>query len=103
MMKKMINLNGIIRVSWNLRKISNVPPTWYVDLCGTFCSLCTLAYDFDDSYKALLLCRAKGQHRGPRCIKCGKILRTRSKPNPLSGFWIKVDEVENNVDSGNSS
>lgn len=91
---KTMNLNDIIRVEWKLRKVSNVFPRWYTEVSGTFCSCCGLAYDFDDSYKALLLCRAKGQNRGPRCIICGKILRTRSKPNPFSGFWEKVDEIE---------
>lgn len=90
----MKNLDGIIRVTWKLREIQNPYPEWYTDKCGTFCSVCGLAYDFDDSYKALLLCRAKGQNRGPRCIKCGRILRTRSKPNPISGFWERVDEIE---------
>lgn len=84
-----------IRTTWSLRKLNNVPPNWYVEEGGTFCSLCSLAYDFDDSYKALQLGRAKGQERGPRCIRCGKILRARSKPNPKSRFWSKVDEVEN--------
>lgn len=88
------NLNDLIRVSWSLRKVSNVYPKWYTDDGGTFCSCCGLAYDFDDSYKALLLARAKGQNRGPRCIRCGRILRTRSKPTPKSGFWDKVDEIE---------
>ena len=91
-----MNLNDVIRVEWRLRKVSNVFPKWYTTIAGTFCSCCGLAYDFDDSYKALLLSRAKGQGRGPRCIKCGKILRTRSKPNPTSGFWEKVDEIEGN-------
>ena len=93
-MKKMIDLNDVIRVSWNLRKVSNVFPKWYTEINGTFCSCCELAYDFDDSYKALLQARAKGQSRGPRCINCGKILRTRSKHYPKCGFWIKVDEIE---------
>jgi len=88
------NLNDIIRVTWNLRRVSNVFSTWYTKTNGTFCSCCELAYDFDDSYKALLQCRAKGQNRGPRCIKCGKLLRCRSKPTPNSGFWSKVDEIE---------
>jgi len=83
-----------IRTSWELRKINNVYPKWYVKDCGTFCSQCSLGYDFDDSYKALLLSRAKGQMRGPRCIKCERILRTRSKSNPHSGFWKKVDKLE---------
>jgi hypothetical protein len=83
-----------IRSEWKLRKLNNVSPRWYTDICGTFCSQCGMAYDFDDSYKALLLSRAKGQTRGPRCIRCGKILRTRSKPNPYCGFWHKVDEIE---------
>ena len=82
------------RPSWELRKVNNIYPKWYIVECGTFCSQCSLGYDFDDSYKALLLSRAKGQIRGPRCIKCSRILRTRSKPNPTSGFWNKVDEIE---------
>jgi len=86
-----MSLNDSIRVTWELRKVNNVPRWWYTTQCGTFCSLCGLAYDFADSYKALLLSRAKEQNRGPRCIKCGKILRTRSKPNPKSGFWSKVE------------
>lgn len=83
-----------IRMAWELRKVNNIYPKWYIQECGTFCSQCGLGYDFDDSYKALLLCRAKGQIRGPRCIRCGRILRTRSKPNPKSGFWEKVDRIE---------
>jgi len=83
-----------VRTTWELRKINNVYPKWYIENCGTFCSQCGLGYDFDDSYKALLLSRAKGQMRGPRCIKCGRILRTRSKPKPNSGFWNKVDEID---------
>lgn len=90
----MATLNDIIRVEWNLRKVQNVYPKWYVEEGGTFCSQCCLGYDFSDSYKALLLSRAKGQVRGPRCIICGRILRTRSKPNPESGFWKRVDELE---------
>ena len=79
---------------WHLRPVNNVHPDWYVKVAGCFCSQCRLAYDFVDSYKALLECRAKNQLRGPRCIRCHKILRTRSKPNPFSGFWQKVDEME---------
>jgi len=90
--------NDILKIvdylKFNLRKVGNVYPKWYIDECGTFCATCGLAYDFLDSYKSLLICRAKGQTRGPRCIKCGRILRTRSKPNPKSGFWEKVDEIE---------
>jgi hypothetical protein len=83
-----------IRSEWKLRKVNNVPPKWYTHECGAFCSQCATAYDFNDAYKALLLSRAKGQTRGPRCIVCGKILRTRSKPNPFSGFWDKVEKLE---------
>ena len=85
-----------VRVTWNPRQVSNVGPKWYSTECGTFCSLCSLGYDFDDSYKALLLSRARGQPRGPRCIRCGKVLRTRSKtrPNLHGGFWKKVDKIE---------
>jgi len=90
-------INEEIRSEWKLRKVNNVSPKWYTNECGSFCSQCSLAYDFNDSYKALLLGRAKGQARGPRCIRCGKILRTRSKPNPYSGFWHKVDEVEKEI------
>lgn len=88
---------GDIRLEWALRQINNVYPEWYTKEGGTYCSVCSLAYDFDDSYKALLLCRAKGQVRGPRCIKCGRILRTRSHTNPKSSFWIRVDVIEKNV------
>lgn len=82
--------------SWDLhiRKLNNVAPDWYIKNCGTFCSQCRLAYDFYASYRSLQDCRAKGQLRGPRCIRCGKILRTRSKPNPKSGFWNKVEEID---------
>lgn len=79
---------------WHLRSVNNVHPTWYIEVHGCFCSQCRLAYDFIDAYKALLMNRAKGQLRGPRCIICGKILRTRSRPNPKSGFWDKVEEIE---------
>jgi len=90
----MTSNDRVIRTTWNLRKVNNVYPDWYVKDCGCFCSQCRLAYDFHDSYKALLLCRAKGQMRGPRCIRCGKILRSRSKPNPMSGFWNRVEIIE---------
>lgn len=93
-METSVEASGNIRSEWKLRKVNNVSPKWYTHICGTFCSQCGLAYDFHDSYKSLLLSRAKGQSRGPRCIRCGKILRTRSKPNPTSGFWLKVDELE---------
>lgn len=90
-----IDITQIMNIlEFKLRKVENVYPKWYVEEGGTFCSCCGLAYDFIDSYKALLICRAKGQPRGPRCIKCGRILRTRSKPNPKSGFWKRVDELE---------
>lgn len=85
---------SLVRFTWNLRKVNNVYPAWYTKECGTFCSQCNLGYDFDDSYKALLLCRAKGQTRGPRCVKCGRILRARSKPNPKCGFWERADKIE---------
>jgi len=78
----------------HVRKLNNVGPDWYVKDCGCFCSQCGLAYDFYASYRSLQDCRAKGQMRGPRCIHCGKILRTRSKPNPKSGFWDKVEKLE---------
>lgn len=74
--------------------VNNVHPEWYIKICGTFCSQCRRAYNFEDSYILLKLCRSKGQMRGPRCINCGKILRTRSKPNPKSGFWEKVETIE---------
>lgn len=83
-----------IRPEWNLRKVNNVFREWYVKSSGTFCAECNLAYDFDDSYKALLLTRARRQTRGPRCIMCGKILRTRSQSTPISGFWKKVSSIE---------
>lgn len=91
-MKK--DINDDIRVTWELRKVNNVYPAWYTEEGGTYCSVCNIAYDFDDSYKALLLCRAKGQVRGPRCIRCGRTLRTRSKTNPKSKFWLIVDMIE---------
>ena len=34
-MEKMIDLNDVIRVSWNLRKVSNVFPKWYTEINGT--------------------------------------------------------------------
>jgi len=86
---------SLIRITWNLRKVNNVNPRWYKQ-CGTYCSSCGLAYDFDDSLKALLLSWAKNQIRGPRCIICSRILRTRSKPIPKSGFWDKIKEIEKN-------
>jgi hypothetical protein len=81
-------------LDYHPRKVNNVHPEWYIKVCGTFCSQCRLAYDFIDSWKLLKYGRAKGQIRGPRCNRCGKILRTRSKPNPKSGFWDKVEELE---------
>jgi len=71
--------------------VNNVHPDWYIKVCGTFCSQCRRAYNFEDSRILLLLSRSRKQMRGPRCIECGKILRTRSKPNPKSGFWEKIE------------
>lgn len=96
-MEMMVTQNEAIRTEWKIRRINNVSPNWYTKICGSFCSQCSIAYDFDDSYKALLLNRAKCQTRGPRCITCGKILRTRSKPNPTSGFWDKVTKMEKKI------
>lgn len=88
------DINELVRVTWDLHKVNDIHHDWYIKYCGTFCSLCGLAYDFHDSYKALLLSRAKGQMRGPRCIKCGKILRTRPRSTRDGGFWKKVDKIE---------
>jgi hypothetical protein len=78
------------------RRVNNVGPNWYIEHCGTFCSVCKVAFTFEESYSILLRCREMGMNHGiPRCVYCSHTLRTRAKAKYESGFWKKVREIEN--------
>jgi hypothetical protein len=69
------------------KEIKNVCPRWYKD-GGSFCSTCHLGFTFIETYALLLVCESNNMTHGlPRCIYCGKSLRTRSKSDYTSGFW----------------
>lgn len=77
------------------RLLQNVGPKWY-KRGGTFCSVCRVAYNFEESHLLYLRNLELGMTHGiPRCLYCSRSLRTRSKSNPESGFYRKLDELKN--------
>lgn len=79
------------------RKLQNVGPTWYIEKGGSFCSRCRYAYIFNETLTIYFGCLELGLNHGiPRCIHCGRTLRTRSKPRYEAGFWIRLDKMKNN-------
>lgn len=79
------------------RKLQNVGPKWYIEKGGSFCSRCRLAYTFDETLSIYFRCLELGLVHGiPRCVGCGRTLRTRSKPRYQSGFWKRLDVMKNN-------
>ena len=74
-------------------RVKNVSGNWYIN-GGTFCCRCSVAFDFDESLKIYLDDKRKGRKHGiPRCPHCGQSLRTRSKPQPRSGFWDRIEKI----------
>ena len=79
-----------------LRK-ENIGRGWYEDEKGSFCSHCLVKFDYEETKKIYLLNLASGMEHGiPRCIYCGRTLRTRPKKKHVCGFWEKI-EVERKV------
>ena len=73
----------------------NVTRRWYIK-GGTFCSNCSIKYDFAETCNIYLRSRKMGQ-KGIRCPQCKQRLRTRSKAKPLGkyeGFWEKIKMIQ---------
>ena len=74
------------------RHVTNISAKWY-KRGGSFCSICHLGFTFIETYAILLMCEERKMKHGlPRCMYCGKSLRTRSKSDYKSGFWNMLKE-----------
>jgi len=76
-------------------KKENIGRGWYEDEKGSFCSHCLVKFNFEETLKIYLLNRDSGMGHGiPRCIYCGRTLRTRPKKKHVHGFWGKLEETK---------
>lgn len=77
---------------------SSVGRGWYDKKKGTFCAHCLVAYNFDETYRIYLLnVRAGMRHGIPRCMYCGRSLRTRPKKRHVNGFFQRLKEIKGEV------
>jgi len=91
---KKVHINGHKNMG---KTLQNVGPKWYIEEGGSFCSRCRIAYNFNETLFLYLRClRLNIFHGIPRCINCGRRLRTRSKHHYESGFWEKLKHLKNN-------
>lgn len=79
-------------------KKGNIGRGWYEEEKGSFCSHCLVKFSFDETLKIYLMNKQSGMRHGiPRCLYCGRTLRTRPKKKHVHGFWEKLEEMQWNA------